>query len=184
MSGGVGDDHLGDSRGADLLLGGAGDDRFAFDVRSAPGSDAARGGPGRDTASFTCPSCRVSLNDRPDDGERGAARKDNLLQIENVVVISSRYDVVAEAFESFGRGDDALTGDRRTNVLGGRRGPDRITGGGGRDRLLGGRGRDFLLAADGERDLVDCGPGRDRAVVDRRDRVRGCERVRVRPRGA
>jgi acid phosphatase type 7 len=28
------------------------------------------------------------------------------------------------------------------------------------------------------RDIVDCGPGRDRALVDRRDRVRRCERVK------
>jgi hypothetical protein len=43
--------------------------------------------------------------------------------------------------------------------------------------LKGGPGNDVLLAADGKRDLVDCGKGRDRATVDRIDRVRGCESV-------
>jgi hypothetical protein len=47
--------------------------------------------------------------------------------------------------------------------------------------LTGGRGADRINAAgDDRRDLVRCGRGRDRAVVDRIDRVRGCERTRVR----
>lgn len=51
----------------------------------------------------------------------------------------------------------------------------RLYGGGGRDRLLAGRGRDVLVARDGVRDYVDGGLGRDRARVDRLDRVRGAE---------
>ena len=57
-----------------------------------------------------------------------------------------------------------------------------LVGGRGKDKLFGGAGNDTLDARDGKRDTVDCGAGRrDLARVDRRDRVRRCERVK-RPR--
>jgi Tol biopolymer transport system component len=46
----------------------------------------------------------------------------------------------------------------------------------GKDRLFGGPGRDFIDSYDGRRDVVNGGPGRDRAVTDRHDRVRSIER--------
>ena len=46
----------------------------------------------------------------------------------------------------------------------------------GTDRLFGGPGRDFIDSYDGRRDLVNGGPGRDRGVTDRHDRVRSIER--------
>src|SRR5206468_2294526 len=46
----------------------------------------------------------------------------------------------------------------------------------GQDRLFGGPGRDFIDSYDGRRDLVNGGPGRDRGVADRHDRVRSIER--------
>lgn len=76
---------------------------------------------------------------------------------------------------------DVLSGARGNDVLEGRGGADRLTGGPGRDRLDGGTGADMINARDGERDVVRCGPGTDRATVDRRDDVKGCERV-LRPR--
>jgi hypothetical protein len=57
-----------------------------------------------------------------------------------------------------------------------------IDRGKGRDVFAGGAGRDRLRADGGNRDLVRCGKGRDRAVVDRRDVTRGCERVGIVPR--
>lgn len=104
-------------------------------------------------------------------------------------------DVVADVEETFrtcradGPGGGRVEGTPRADVICGRRGADtivglrgddRLDGGPGRDRLLGGPGSDVLLARDGVRDLVDCGRGRDTAVVDRRDVVHGCERVRRR----
>ena len=87
----------------------------------------------------------------------------------------------------FGRiGDDVILGDEGADLLEGGRGRDRLDGGAGNDTitggydadtLAGGPGRDRLVAVDGTRDVVDCGPGRDTALVDRRDRVRGCERI-------
>ena len=44
--------------------------------------------------------------------------------------------------------------------------------------LNGGTGNDTLFARDGQRDLVLCGPGRDVAYVDRKDKVSGCEVIR------
>ena len=67
-------------------------------------------------------------------------------------------------------------------------GNDRLYGGGGNDTLDGGRGRnsysggrgnDTIRARNAKRETVNCGRGkRDRATVDRNDRVRGCERVK------
>jgi pimeloyl-ACP methyl ester carboxylesterase len=76
------------------------------------------------------------------------------------------------------QGADRLYGDSGPDRLSGGTGADRLDGGSGRDRLRGGAGDDRLHARDGAADLVDCGPGSgDRAVVDRRDTVRGCEHV-------
>ena len=85
-----------------------------------------------------------------------------------------------------GAGDDVLTGGTERNRLFGEGGRDLIEGGAGPDVLEGGAGADRLEAREdrsaGEtprKDLVDCGAGRrDRATVDRRDRVRRCERVK------
>lgn len=176
---GPGRDILSGSPGADVLLGEAGNDRFSIDHRDAAGSDQLRGGAGRDTARFSCPSCRVSLNRRADDGERGGSTFDNVLQVENLVTTSSRFDIEIDLFVDFGPGNDTLTGDRFANSLKGNRGPDRIDGGAGRDDLSGGPGADLIDAADGERDRVSCGPGSDIAIVDPGlDSRRGCESVR------
>jgi dipeptidyl aminopeptidase/acylaminoacyl peptidase len=76
---------------------------------------------------------------------------------------------------------DAIFGGTGNDVLRGGSYHDRIDGGRGRDRLLGGSGSDILGAVDGARDVIDCGPGRDIVVAERRDRIgRDCERVIVR----
>jgi hypothetical protein len=47
--------------------------------------------------------------------------------------------------------------------------------------VLAGPGADSVHAfGGGDRDYVNCGPGRDTAYVDRGERTRGCERVRRR----
>jgi Ca2+-binding RTX toxin-like protein len=80
-------------------------------------------------------------------------------------------------------GNDVLLGGQGNDILYGGPGNDLLNGGAGRDRLYGGPGSDVLQARDGQRDVVDCGPGRDTAIVDRLDRVSGCEIVRRRARG-
>jgi Ca2+-binding RTX toxin-like protein len=95
-----------------------------------------------------------------------------------------------------GAGDDCLYGGPRTVTVGSGRftrvvsdgaddlygdaGNDVVIGRKGRDRLWGGTGNDRIVANDGSPDRIDCGPGRDAAIVDRHDSVRGCERVTVR----
>lgn len=83
-------------------------------------------------------------------------------------------------------GHDCLIGGSGNDVLRGEAGADRLTGGRGDDTLIGGPGvnaydagpgSDFVHARNGQRELVRCGSGRDRARVDRNDRVVSCERV-------
>lgn len=83
-------------------------------------------------------------------------------------------------------GHDCLLGGRGNDVLLGEAGNDRLTGGSGNDVLTGGpgtngydagRGNDVVNAANRRKETVRCGPGKDRARVDRNDRVSGCERV-------
>ncbi len=89
-----------------------------------------------------------------------------------------------------GAGSDRVGGGSDNDVVKGGRGADKLKGGGGkdkvsdrsggRDRLSGGGGKDKLISRGGNVDVVSCGGGKDRAVVDRVDRVRGCERVKRR----
>ena len=85
-----------------------------------------------------------------------------------------------------GPGRDRLSGGRGRDVLRGGSGRDLLIGGPGRDLARGGAGGDVIRLRDGARDRVSCGGGRDRAVLDARDRIvdarRGdpdgsCERV-------
>ena len=73
-------------------------------------------------------------------------------------------------------GNDRLHGGRGRDRIFGDTGADLVIGGPGRDRIVGGRGADRIRARDGQLDVINCGPGRDRALVDRRDRLsRNCE---------
>ncbi len=74
-------------------------------------------------------------------------------------------------------GNDTLRGGAGDDRIDGGPGNDVITGGSGADRLFGGTGSDTIYAADGERDFVDCGPGRDRVIADSFDKVVNCEVV-------
>jgi len=85
-------------------------------------------------------------------------------------------------------GDDELRGSHGLDLLFGGPGHDLLFGEGGDDRLWGGSGLDHLyggedhdvlisVANDGQADVVDCGVGRDRAVVRANDVVLNCERV-------
>lgn len=83
-------------------------------------------------------------------------------------------------------GHDCLIGASGNDTLRGEAGDDRLTGGAGADTLVGGpgvnvydagAGNDVVDAANRRAELVRCGAGRDRARVDRRDTVSGCEVV-------
>jgi Ca2+-binding RTX toxin-like protein len=57
------------------------------------------------------------------------------------------------------------------------RGADRVTGGPGQDVIATRAGNDTIDAVDGERDVVNCGAGRDTVKADPIDVLRGCEHV-------
>ncbi|HEX8053134.1 MAG TPA: hypothetical protein VF517_09085 [Thermoleophilaceae bacterium] len=76
-------------------------------------------------------------------------------------------------------GNDRLFGGSGKDTLDGGRGNDRLTGGADANRYSGGAGDDTISARNGKVDTIDCGAGRkDSATVDRRDRVKGCEKVK------
>lgn len=88
-------------------------------------------------------------------------------------------------------GHDCAIGGTGGDRIDGGHGDDRLTGGTGKDLLVdrfglnafdAGPGRDSVFARNGARELVRCGPGNDRAQVDRNDRARGCELVTYRGR--
>lgn len=82
-------------------------------------------------------------------------------------------------------GRDRLVGTAENDTLRGLGGNDVLIGRGDSDRLFGGAGNDRINAVDPggpEDDLVNCGPGFDRVLVDpsTEDRVMdNCERVAV-----
>jgi hypothetical protein len=77
---------------------------------------------------------------------------------------------------------DLIRAGRGNDVVRGRGGNDIIIGDvpfgrrPGKDRLYGGAGSDLINSYDGRRDVVNGGPGRDRGLWDRHDRVRSVER--------
>lgn len=73
--------------------------------------------------------------------------------------------------------NDILRGGAGNDVLYGGAGNDTLIGGTGKDTIYGGPGTDTILAVDGQRDVVDCGPGRDTATADRKDVLHNCEKV-------
>jgi hypothetical protein len=75
---------------------------------------------------------------------------------------------------------DRIRGLGGKDCLFGQKGRDRIRGGAGVDLIVGGNGNDRIGAGDLEVDVVRCGRGRDFAVADPSDRLRGCERIRFR----
>jgi Ca2+-binding RTX toxin-like protein len=77
-------------------------------------------------------------------------------------------------------GDDLLLGGPGRDLITGNAGRDRLSAGRGRNRLLGGAGNDRLNGLNGSVDRLNCGSGRDRALADGLDRLRGCEQVRRR----
>jgi Ca2+-binding RTX toxin-like protein len=175
LGGGSGDDQL--DGAAPVLLGVDGRDRLRGDggndtMRGGPaddtlegggGADDLRGEAGRDAADYGLvdDAVEVSLDGRPNDGERG--ERDNVrTDIENV---------------AGGGVEDTLTGSGGRNRLDGGGGEDYVDGRKGSDDLRGGSSVDVVRARDGRtRDTVSCGRGKDFAIVERRDRVRrDCE---------
>lgn len=152
-AGGPGDDTLRGTNGTDALAGNGGDD----DLLGFRGTDALSGGEGRDA-------------------------------------VLGGNEVGPRA------GDRALAGGPGGDFVGGGKGSDALSGGTGDDFVFtgppfgedaddvdavnAGDGRDAILAKNGPaaRDVVECGRGFDRVLVDGKDLTRHCERKFTSPR--
>jgi hypothetical protein len=78
-----------------------------------------------------------------------------------------------------GDGNDTLSGGKGKDALDGGKGNDRLTGGTEVNTYKGGSGDDTVNAKNGKVDTIDCGAGKkDSANVDKRDKVKGCEKVK------
>jgi Ca2+-binding RTX toxin-like protein len=162
ISGGTGVDVVQGDGGGDSLTGGAGDDR----VEGGDGEDILRGGDGRDTLSGGPRRDVVAYN----------ADVDVAVQLNAGSAITSQpgdIDRIRQVEDVRGGTQrDTLTGTGKANALESSGGEDYVDGEGGRDVLDGGRRADVVAARDGARDApVSCGPGKDFAIVDRRDPV-------------
>ena len=75
-----------------------------------------------------------------------------------------------------GDGNDLISGGDGNDRVDGGPGNDKLEGTGGHDTILGGPGNDTIFAYDGQKDVVDGGPGVDHAWWDfTLDKVRGVE---------
>jgi Ca2+-binding RTX toxin-like protein len=163
-----GDDVLRGTHEADRISAFAGNDLVyarggADDIRAGSGNDGVRGGDGADLA----------YGGRGNDVLAGGNGPDRLYG-------GSDSDRV-----NGGDGSDRLSANKGNDDVSGGNGDDTLYGGWGADRVYGGWGNDELhsLAADGDVDLLQCGPGRDKAWILRAERARtqvvGCEVVYV-----
>ena len=131
------------------------------DVRAGAGNDGVRAADGSDLA----------YGGRGDDIVAGGDGNDRLYG-------GSDSDQVLG-----GNGDDRAAGNKGADAVSGNDGNDSLFGGWGPDRVFGGSGNDVLhaLAADGDLDLLNCGPGDDKAWILQSERPR-TQLVRLRGR--
>jgi hypothetical protein len=153
LLGGDGNDKLYGAGGKDALFGQAGADQL-FGGRE---NDSLDGGSGRDRLDGGDGNDKLT-GGNDNDKLAGAAGNDRL---------------------TGGSGNDTLSGGTGKDTLDGGSGNDRLTGGSLVNRYKGGSGNDVVNARNGRVETIDCGSGsKDSATVDRRDKVRGCEKVK------
>ena len=164
------DDLLNGTRDPDFTRGFAGND----DIHGSTGYDCLSGGTGRDDIFGGFSNDRISGGDGAD--ELSGFQGNDLIRA--------------------GRGDDEVCDydQRDLNCYGspfanyrpnlpdvdrvfGGPGDDLLSAGPGRDRISGGTGNDLINSLDVEVDRIDCGPGRDKAYIDNRDKTTNCEKV-------
>lgn len=78
-----------------------------------------------------------------------------------------------------GSGPDFIWGGDGNDTIRTGAGSDSIDPGPGNDVVYAGSGSDHIVANDGQRDVIDCGPGVDWVRADRFDVTRHCEHVNV-----
>ncbi|HEX4735878.1 MAG TPA: hypothetical protein VH247_15825 [Thermoleophilaceae bacterium] len=167
--GSSGKDALTGTTGGDNVFGLQGNDV----IQGLLGNDCLFGGPGNDRLSGDDGNDRLYGEDGKDvlEGGVGSDRLDGGASNDSLNG-GSGNDVV-----SGGDGNDKLSGGSGNDTLSGGNGNDTISGGQGTNKASGGAGSDTINVADGKKETVNCGSGRDTARVDKRDVVKGCERV-------
>jgi Ca2+-binding RTX toxin-like protein len=150
--GGPGPDRIWGNRGADTLRG------DADDVGDLVSQDRLHGGLGDDTL-FGGDGQDFLTGGFGDDTQEGGAGNDTIFANQG------------RDHTEGGPGNDRLWALSSKDVSG----PDDTTG----DLVRGGEGDDRIAVRDGERDVVSCGPGIDRAILDFKDAVEdnSCEVV-------
>lgn len=76
-----------------------------------------------------------------------------------------------------GAGNDRLTGEAGDDRLNGGTGNDRLKDKDGKNSFKAGSGDDKIKAVNEQTETIKCGGGEDRATVDAKDKVKGCETV-------
>jgi Ca2+-binding RTX toxin-like protein len=168
----AGDDRLNGGPGNDRILGGRGNDT----LKGGDSADRIAGGSGNDTSAGEDGNDRMS-GGSGDDIQDGGTGNDRI------------YANAGRDRSSGGDGDDTLWALGRSDVTPGTGGATDTAG----DALVGGNGNDVFRTRDGEVDLIACGPGTDRALLDGVDVITdataanangSCEQVRRKaPRG-
>ena len=200
VAGGDGNDVLDGTNAADLLDGGAGDDRITPDDNPAGTRDDARGGDGNDTIVW-------NGGDDDDTNEGGAGDDVSLI---NGATADERFTIKPSATDGrvlFDRlatpgpgpfnvdigttetlqleanaGNDRIKGakgvaGRISTVINAGDGNDIVKGTDAEDAISLGKGSDIAKTIDKAEDTVSCDQGIDLAIVDRRDFLRQCELV-------
>jgi hypothetical protein len=142
------------------------------------------GADGQDTVDYGSRTAGVVVtNDgKDDDGQPG--ERDNVASSIDDAIGSAGDDRITFATDwphrlDGGDGDDLLRGGGREDTLVGGRGKDMLFGEGGKDSYDGGAGPDHLSAADDQSELLLCGPGKDRGIVNKGDVAKACEKKTV-----
>jgi Ca2+-binding RTX toxin-like protein len=147
----AGNDILNGLAGNDCLIGGPGNDR----LNGGDGDDTIEGNAGNDTATGGNGADRMT----------GGSGRDRLSGGASNDTLNGQS------------GNDSVAGGAGNDRLAGSTGDDKLTGGAGTNTYSGGPGKDTINARNGRKETVDCGAGRDKATVDRNDRVKSCEQV-------
>jgi Ca2+-binding RTX toxin-like protein len=188
VDGGDGNDRIDGGDAADTLAGGSGDDRITPDDNPLgtrdvamtwnPGDDddVNEGGDGDDASVVNGATGDEDFTVKPS-ATAGRVAFDRVNNPFNVDIGTTEHLRV-----NAGGGNDTIKGFKGlagliASEFNGDDGNDAIRGTDGEDRLNGGTGHDLLRSRDRAEDLVDCGPGFDLAIVDRRDFLRGCNIV-------
>jgi Ca2+-binding RTX toxin-like protein len=169
MTGQDGDDCLYGGLGADTLIGAGGLDLVVGEA----GNDKAYGGDGNDRVFGNAGNDRVYGNAGADRVSGGAGNDRASGDAGNDAVLG------ADGNDSLagGSGNDTVSGGAGKDAISGGPGSDTMSGGLGRDTVRGDAGNDKINVRDGQRDVVNCGSGRDSVTADKVDVLRNCENV-------